>query len=43
MLIRVEVELEKHGVAVDQLNIERDRTLEKIAETLEYSNSKVED
>ncbi|MEK5235972.1 SDR family NAD(P)-dependent oxidoreductase [Paenibacillus sp. FSL L8-0470] len=43
LLIRVEVELEKHGVAVDQLNIERDRTLEKIAETLEYSNSKVED
>ncbi|WP_438496406.1 SDR family NAD(P)-dependent oxidoreductase [Paenibacillus sp. IHBB 3054] len=43
LLIRVEVELEKHGVAVDRLNIERDRTLEKIAETLENSNSKVED
>ncbi|MEK4063708.1 MULTISPECIES: SDR family NAD(P)-dependent oxidoreductase [Paenibacillus] len=43
LLIRVEVELEKHGVAVDHLNIEQDRTLEKIAETLENSNSKVED
>lgn len=43
LLIRVEVELEKHGVAVDRLNIERDRTLEQIASALEHSNSTLED
>ncbi|WP_150267358.1 SDR family NAD(P)-dependent oxidoreductase [Paenibacillus tepidiphilus] len=39
LLIRVEVMLEKHGVAVDRLNIERDRTLEKIAGALESSQA----
>ncbi|WP_458125218.1 SDR family NAD(P)-dependent oxidoreductase [Paenibacillus sp. Z3-2] len=43
LVVRVEVELEKHGVAVDHLDIERDQTLEKIARALKKSNFKVED